>query len=134
MNEIRSRKRSINSDIKCVDLYANVPKRRRSRSLSSTTSPRPLDSSPLSFSQPPPSAYDLDRLNYHITLESLSSELQKAANAIFPSDPLNLSRYSKVDVILLSWEEEDPNLPVSIEVEELSEIFGSCMDLMSKND
>jgi hypothetical protein len=69
----------------------------------------------------PPSGYDLDKLRYHINLRDFGSSLQKAANAIFPGG--QLSRYSKVDVILLSWEEEDPNLPVSLEIQELKAIL-----------
>jgi hypothetical protein len=32
-------------------------------------------------------------------------------------------RYTAVHVLLLCWEDEDPKLPVSIEVEELRDVF-----------
>jgi hypothetical protein len=69
----------------------------------------------------PPTASDIDRIHHHIGLQMFGCELQKAANAIFPGD--QISRYTKVDVILLSWEDEDPNLPVSREIKELAKIF-----------
>lgn len=40
---------------------------------------------------------------------------------IFPGD--QISRYTKVDVILLSWADEDPKLPVSLEIDQLAETF-----------
>ena len=96
--------------------------RRRSRSLSSSEEAIWLDRDLLARkSYPPPSGYDLDRLNYHISLQDFGSGLQKAANAVFSSD--RNSRYTNVDVILLSWEDEDPNLPVSIEIKDLAKTF-----------
>jgi hypothetical protein len=44
-----------------------------------------------------------------------------AANAIFPNT--SKLRYKTVSTLLLSWEDEDPNLPVSIEINELSAVF-----------
>jgi hypothetical protein len=49
--------------------------------------------------------------------------LQKAANAIFPDDGERASKYTRVDVILLSWKDEDPKLPVSVEVAALARTF-----------
>ncbi|KAG4439096.1 hypothetical protein IFR05_005438 [Cadophora sp. M221] len=97
-------------------------KRRRSRSTSESNSaradaPPPAARVPL----PPPSAHDLDQMNYHIGLQEFGTQLQHAANAIFPGD--QISRYTQVDVILLCWEDEDPNLPVSLEIEELADVF-----------
>lgn len=71
--------------------------------------------------RPPLSGYDLDRLNYHIDLQDFGTHVQKAANAVFSSD--RRSRYTKVTVLLLSWEDEDPQLPVSLEIEELKDVF-----------
>jgi hypothetical protein len=70
---------------------------------------------------PPPSRYDIDRLNYHVHLEDLGEELQKAANAVFSSD--RRSKYTKVSALLLSWEEEDPQLPVSLEINTLKDVL-----------
>jgi hypothetical protein len=44
-----------------------------------------------------------------------------AANAVFPNN--NTSRYEKVSVLMLSWADENTNLPVSIEVEMLASTF-----------
>lgn len=47
--------------------------------------------------------YELDRLVHHVGLQDFGAELQKAANAVFTGD--QRSRYTKVEAILLSWEE-----------------------------
>lgn len=78
------------------------------------------DDAPPSKSMPI-SGYDLDQHNYHVHLQDFGASLQRAANAIFPNH--QKSRYSKVDVILLSWEDEDPRLPVSIEMNALEEVL-----------
>ncbi len=101
---------------------SNGSNRPRSRSVSSIEKVVRVDSDILRpRPRLPPSPSDLDRINCHIGLQYFGNELQKAANAIFPGD--QLSRYTKVDVILLSWEDEDPKLPVSLEIKELAEIF-----------
>jgi hypothetical protein len=51
----------------------------------------------------------------------MGEKLQKAANAAYPNG--NRSRYTAVYVLLLCWEDEDPRLPVSMEVNELEELF-----------
>jgi hypothetical protein len=96
-------------------------KRPRSRSVSSTERLTQLDLDISTKLNRPPSGYDLDRLNYHVRLQDFRAELQKAANAVFPGN--QNSRYTKVDVILLSWEDEDPKLPVSLEIRELADTF-----------
>lgn len=68
-------------------------------------------------STPPPTFADIDRWNYHTTLKQFGSSLQAAANAVFPND--KKSRYSQVSVLMLSWADEDPCLPVSREIDEL---------------
>ncbi|KAE9364287.1 hypothetical protein N431DRAFT_421152 [Stipitochalara longipes BDJ] len=71
----------------------------------------------------PPSGYDIDQLNYHIGLQEFGRGLQLAANAVFSNTGDRRSRYTKVSAILLSWEDEDPNLPVSLEIESLRDVF-----------
>jgi hypothetical protein len=81
----------------------------------------PQDQTIRSVSRPPLSGYDLDRLNYHIDLQDFGTDLQKAADAVFSSD--RRSRYTKVTALLLSWEDEDPQLPVSLEIKELKDVL-----------
>jgi hypothetical protein len=71
--------------------------------------------------RPPPSGYALDRLNYHIDLQDFGRGLQNAANAAFSDD--RRSRYTQVSALLLSWKDEDPQLPVSVEIRALKEAF-----------
>lgn len=70
---------------------------------------------------PPPSGTELDRLHYHVDLQEFAKTLQGAVNAAFSSD--RRSRYSQVSALLLSWEDEDPQLPVSIEIKALKDVF-----------
>jgi hypothetical protein len=70
---------------------------------------------------PPLSFYDLDRLNHHVGLEDFGKGLQNAANAVFSSD--RRSRYTQVSALLLSWEDEDPQLPVSLEINALKDVL-----------
>ena len=69
----------------------------------------------------PPSPDDISRWQWHIGLQDFGKSLQVAANAIFPNT--SKLRYKTVSTLLLSWEDEDPNLPVSIEINELSAVF-----------
>jgi hypothetical protein len=69
----------------------------------------------------PPALYDLDQLQYHISLQELGDLLQKAVNAAFPND--KRMRYCEVFVLLLSWEDEDPKLPISHEIEDLKTVM-----------
>jgi hypothetical protein len=98
-------------------------KRRRSHSASSTEhlTQFSLDNTTKLNRPALGSEYDLGRLNYHARLQDFAVELQKAANAVFPTG--QTSRYTKVDVILLSWEDEDPNLLISSEIRELADTF-----------
>ncbi len=70
---------------------------------------------------PPPTAADSDRWHYHIDFQTFTNDLQAAANAVFPNE--TKSRYSKVSVLMLSWADEDPKLPVSLEMDQLYEVF-----------
>ena len=69
----------------------------------------------------PPSGYELDRLNEHLDLQAFGTGLQNAANAVFSGD--RRSRYTHVSALLLSWEDEDPQLPVSLEIRDLKGVF-----------
>jgi hypothetical protein len=69
----------------------------------------------------PPTPDDISRWQYHIDLQNFGKSLQAAAKAAFPNN--SKSRYTKLSVLMLSWENEDPRLPVSIEIEELTEVF-----------
>jgi len=71
--------------------------------------------------QPPPTSRNLDQQQYHIALQDLGERLQNAMNAAFPND--HRIRYFAVHVLMLFWEDEDPKLPVSIELDELGEVF-----------
>lgn len=70
---------------------------------------------------PPPSGYDLDRLRYHIDLQDFGKSLQNAANAVFSND--RRSKYHQTSVLMLSWADEDPDLPVSLEICALRDVF-----------
>jgi len=70
---------------------------------------------------PPPTPLDIDRWNRHIDLKEFGEGLQSAACALFPNE--TKSRYTKVTVLLLSWQDEDPKLPVSIEISQLVHVF-----------
>lgn len=83
--------------------------------------PLPAPSRSVSRPSPPLFGHDLDRLNYHFGLRDLGTSLQRAANAVFGGD--RRSRYTRVSALLLSWEDEDPRLPVSVEIGELRGVF-----------
>jgi hypothetical protein len=98
--------------------------RRRSRSVSSSEDVTKLDDDLFPpRKRQPPTGHELDRINDHISLEHFGKQLQKAANTIFPDNGERASKYTRVDVILLSWEDEDPRLPVSEEVKALARTF-----------
>ncbi|KAH7378069.1 hypothetical protein BKA64DRAFT_687860 [Cadophora sp. MPI-SDFR-AT-0126] len=122
MSTIPPKKRLRDDEASVSDgITTPLSKRRRSQSNSSDGGGNRVDGHLRPPSRRPPSAYELDQMNYHIHLQEFGAGLQKAANAIFPGE--QKSRYKKVDVILLSWEDEDPKLPVSVEIKELAETF-----------
>lgn len=129
MSTPSSRKRPAAEDVGEEDGKARVArpatKRRRSHSLSSTEHLTQLDLDNSTRSNRPAlsSGYDLDRLNDHVRLQDFGVELQKAANAVFPAG--QISRYTKVDVILLSWEDEESDLKILSEIRELSDTFAN---------
>lgn len=82
-----------------------------------------LDLCPISpNSTSPPTIADIDRWNYHASMKKFGEAHQAAANAVFPNERVR-SRYSHVSVLLISWSDEDPNLPVSLEIEKLHRVF-----------
>ena len=64
---------------------------------------------------------DISRWQCHMDLQDFGESLHAAAKAVFPNT--SKSRYKKVSVLLLSWEDEDPKLPVSLEIEQLDNVF-----------
>jgi hypothetical protein len=57
----------------------------------------------------------------HTTLKHFGEDLRHAAKTLFPND--STSRYTKTSLLILSWEDEDPNLPVSVEISKLHAVF-----------
>ncbi|KAF7883779.1 hypothetical protein EAF00_011091 [Botryotinia globosa] len=75
------------------------------------------------FFDPSMEPHDLSQLQYHITLRDFGEKGQKAANAAYPND--QKFKYARVYALLISWEDEDPQLPISLEVYELDIILAS---------
>jgi hypothetical protein len=71
--------------------------------------------------KPPPTAEEIDRLNYHNGLQKFGEALEEAAKAVLSNHAK--SRYRNVHVLFLSWEDEDPQLPVSLEISKLFDVF-----------
>ncbi|RDW75191.1 hypothetical protein BP6252_06333 [Coleophoma cylindrospora] len=80
---------------------------------------RPLDkSSPQTpFLHLPPTSWELDDLTYDTNLQICGRQLQETALAVLPND--RRCRYTKQSALLLYWDDEDPQLPVSLEIGEL---------------
>jgi hypothetical protein len=57
----------------------------------------------------------------HIGLRDFETELDSVAKAVFPNN--KKSRYSRSHVLLISWETQDPKLPVQREVTNLHEVL-----------
>ncbi|KAF7928944.1 uncharacterized protein EAE97_009786 [Botrytis byssoidea] len=75
------------------------------------------------FSDPSMEPHDLSQLQYHVTLHDFGERVQKAANAAYPSD--QKTKYARVYALLVLWEDEDLQLPVSLEVHELGIVLAS---------
>ncbi|TGO37895.1 hypothetical protein BHYA_0086g00100 [Botrytis hyacinthi] len=75
------------------------------------------------FSDPSMEPHILSQLQYHITLRNFGEKVQKAANAAYPND--QKFKYARVYVLLILWEDEDPQLPVSLEVHDLGVVLAS---------
>ena len=91
--------------------------------LSDTTSNAASDQSSISSTStcPPPNPHDIDRWNRHISLKDFAAGVESATKALFPNE--NTSRYSSVTVLVLSWQVEDPHLPVHLEIAELVHVL-----------
>jgi hypothetical protein len=72
----------------------------------------------------PPTADDFDKWLFHTGFEEFGTDLHDAAKAVFPNTAP--ARYRDVYVLMIKWEDEDPNLPVS---REISRLFGVFTDL-----
>jgi hypothetical protein len=72
-------------------------------------------------STPPPRGDEIDRSQYHTSLQEWGKSLHDAAQAVFPNTPS--SRYRDVYVLMLKWEDEDPQLPVSYDIPKLQDVF-----------
>lgn len=70
---------------------------------------------------PPPTAEEIDRAQEQELLSDIRIRLQEDADDAFPND--RKSNYRKVYVLLICWAQEDPRLPVSLELDELSDVF-----------
>jgi hypothetical protein len=103
-----------------INLYEAAGVEAGNPSTSSDDGTDDTDASSL-ISTPPPTFADIDRWNFHTDLKKFGEELQSAANAVFPNE--KRSRYSKVSVLMLSWSDEDPHLPVSHEISKLHGVF-----------
>jgi len=68
-----------------------------------------------------PTPDDITRWQCHIGLEAFGKGLHMAAKAVFPNK--SKTRYKKVSVLMLCWENEDPELPVSEEIAKLDDVF-----------
>lgn len=69
----------------------------------------------------PPRAEEWDRTLRHTALEDFGRALETAAKAVYPND--QMSRYSRVYVLLICWETEDPKLPVVREIQSLRQVL-----------
>jgi hypothetical protein len=74
-----------------------------------------------SLNTTPPSFDQFDRWQAHIGLKTFGEGLHAAAQAVFPDE--SRSRYTKVYVLMIRWEDEDLNSPVSIETRKLFNVF-----------
>jgi hypothetical protein len=68
-----------------------------------------------------PRAEEWDRTLRHIKLEDFGKALHKAASAVYPNG--KTSRYSRVYVLLICWETQDPKLPVDCEIRGLRHVL-----------
>ncbi|KAH6719008.1 hypothetical protein BKA61DRAFT_429076, partial [Leptodontidium sp. MPI-SDFR-AT-0119] len=59
----------------------------------------------------------------HHRMREIAARIQDGANRSFPNDLSSRYRYDKVYALLICWADEDPRLPVSIELNDLSRLF-----------
>lgn len=69
----------------------------------------------------PPTGEEIDIEHRRKRLREISDQLQDDANRGFPNH--TTVRYSRIYVLLISWTDEDPKLPVSLELQDLSRVF-----------
>jgi hypothetical protein len=108
-----------------------IQEKEQSVSTSSATTAEPIDEDEVEHkdstqgsslnSTPPPTGYDLDKWLYHTGFKEWGDDLHEAAKAVFPNTAP--ARYRNVYVLMLKWEDEDPNLPVSREITRLFKVF-----------
>jgi len=71
--------------------------------------------------QPPPSAAEIDRLQEVDLHREICQQIQESVEDAFPND--GKTGYSNVYVLLICWKNEDPKLPVTLELDELEGVF-----------
>jgi hypothetical protein len=64
---------------------------------------------------------EFSRWQCHTSLEQFGANLHAAAQILFPNS--TRSRYTEVHVLMLSWEDVDPKLPVDLEMDPLFDVF-----------
>lgn len=70
---------------------------------------------------PPPTAEEIDRQQEQWMLKEIRRDLQNEANDAFPNH--GKSRYRNVYVLLIRWANEEGSLPVTLELDKLSDVF-----------
>ncbi|KAG4437770.1 hypothetical protein IFR05_006755 [Cadophora sp. M221] len=71
---------------------------------------------------PPFATHDTRRAEYHMKdLDAFAKDLQNAADRAFPNEGRAQTRYSKVSVLLLRWEDDEMN--VEWELDDLEKVF-----------
>jgi hypothetical protein len=108
-----------------------IQEKKESVSTSTATTTGPIDEDEIEYkdstqgsslnSTPPPIGYDFDKWLYHTGFKEWGDDLHEAAKAVFPNTAP--ARYRNVHVLMLKWEDEDPNLPVSREITRLFKVF-----------
>lgn len=81
-------------------------------------------------STPPPTAEHYDKWLYHTGFKEFGNDLHEAAKAVFPN--IAPGRYRDVYVLMLKWEDEDPNLPVSWEITRLFNVFQNVFNFQTE--
>ncbi|KAI9643508.1 hypothetical protein NHQ30_008127 [Ciborinia camelliae] len=59
--------------------------------------------------------------DHHMSLQTFQEEVRKATAMAFPND--HYSRYTEVHALLISWEDEDPDLQVYAEIQSLRKVL-----------
>jgi hypothetical protein len=72
---------------------------------------------------PPPTPKEIDQRQKLFQMNEIRKELQSEINDAFPN--YGKSRYRNVYVLLIRWAREESSLPVSLELNELCDVFAS---------